>query len=62
MIFLPLLLLVAPAQTSTVVMTVRAQVIQTCVVTTANVTCSGARDRPEERRIIRSGAVTVVEF
>lgn len=62
MILLPLLLLVVPAQTSTVVMSVRAQVTQTCVVTAEKVTCSGARDRPEERRIIRSGPVTTIEF
>ncbi|WP_332659408.1 hypothetical protein [Brevundimonas sp.] len=62
MILLPLLLLVVPPQTSTAVMSVRAQVIQTCTVTPASVTCRGARDRPEERRIIRSGSVAVVEF
>lgn len=62
MILLPLLLLVAPAQTSTAVMSVRAQVTQTCVVTALKVTCVGAQDRPEQRRIIRNGPVTVVEF
>lgn len=62
MILLSLLLLATPPQTSTAVMAVRAQVAQTCLVTPANVTCGGARDRPGQRRIIRNGPVTVVEF
>jgi hypothetical protein len=62
MILLPLLLLVAPVQTSTAVMSIRAQVTQTCAITAANVTCRGAQDRPEHRRIIRNGPVTTVEF
>ncbi|KQY84736.1 hypothetical protein [Brevundimonas sp. Root1423] len=62
MLLLPLLLLVTPVQTSTAVMAVRAQVTQTCVVTAEKVTCRGARDRPEQRRVIRGGLVTVVEF
>ncbi|GAA0644211.1 hypothetical protein [Brevundimonas lenta] len=66
MILLPLLLLTAtPAagQTSTAVMMVRAQVIQTCVLSNrTGARCHGARDRPVARRIIRSGAVTIFEF
>jgi hypothetical protein len=62
MLLLSLLLVVSPPQTSTTVMAVRAQVAQTCVVTPTNVTCRGAQDRPEERRIIRSGSLTTVEF
>jgi hypothetical protein len=51
MIFISLLLALTPPQTSTSVVTVRAQVAQTCVVTTTRVTCRGAQDRPGQVRI-----------
>lgn len=51
-----------PPQTATTVFAVRAQVAQTCRLTALGADCWGARDRPEERRIIRSGRITVFEF
>lgn len=53
MIFLSLLLALTPPQTSTTVVAVRAQVTQTCLVTTTRVTCRGAQDRPGQVPIIR---------
>lgn len=51
MIFISLLLALTLPQTSTSVVTVRAQVAQTCLVTTTRVTCRGALDRPGQVRI-----------
>lgn len=51
MIFISLLLALTPPQTASTPMSVRAQVSQTCAITTTRVTCRGALDRPGQVRI-----------
>lgn len=66
MILVPLVLLATvappPPQTATTAFAVRAHVAQTCHLSQLGARCWGAQDRPAERRIIRSGLITVFEF
>lgn len=72
MVLVPLILLLAAApdsgqpsgQTRTAVIAVRAQVVQTCIVSTATAAarCRGALDRPARSRVVRDGRRVIVTF